>query len=205
MNGVIIVGAMAFFGLVHSLSAGRGLRGWMRRVMGERVYNGTYRLLYNMVALLTLAPALLAVALLTDRPLYSLGLPWAALLVALQLAGLTGMAASLLMTNLLAFAGLRQFAALLAGDPLALPDSPLNTRGVYALVRHPLYFFSLLFLWATPLMTANFLLFNLGATAYFLLGTFPEERKLTLLYGDRYRRYQHRVPRLLPWPRPRTG
>ena len=194
---------MAFFGLVHSLTAGRPFKNWMQRLMGERLYHGTYRLLYNVLSLPTFAPTLLAVALLPDQPVYSVRLPWAALLIALQVGGIAGLVVSARMTDVLDFAGLRQLAALLNGDPLPLPPEPFTTRGLYGLMRHPIYFFSLIFLWASPIMTVNTLLFNLGATAYFLIGTYPEERRLLALYGERYRAYQRRVPRLLPWPRPR--
>ena len=203
MNIAIILGAMAFFGLAHSLTAGRPFKGRLQRVMGERVYHGTYRLMFNLLAALTITPTLLAVALLPNRALYRAPLPWSALLIGLQVAAIAGLAISALMTNLLDFTGLRQLAAMLRGDTLPVPPTPFITRGPYALVRHPLYFFSLLFLWAAPIMTLNTLLFNLGATAYFLAGTFPEEHKLIAVYGESYRAYQGRVPRLLPWPRPR--
>ena len=43
--------------------------------------------------------------------------------------------------------------------------------GVYGLVRHPLYFFSLLVLWFTPQMTLHWLVFVILATVYFLVGS----------------------------------
>jgi protein-S-isoprenylcysteine O-methyltransferase Ste14 len=74
---------------------------------------------------------------------------------------------------------------------------------MYAVVRHPVYLFSLVFLWATPVMLVSTLTFNVTATIYFYVGSVFEERGLAALYGDRYREYQQRVPRLFPWPRPR--
>jgi hypothetical protein len=203
MNVIIIVGAIAFFGLAHSLTAGQALKNWMLRVMGERAHHGLFRLLYNALSVLTIAPALLAVALLPGQTLYSVGLPWSALLIAIQSVGGFGLALSLLLTDLPRFTGLSQMITLLNGKPLPMLPVPFRTNGPYELVRHPLYFFSLLLFWASPVMTVNTLLFNLGATAYFLIGTYPEERKLLNLYGERYRAYQQRVPRLLPFPRPR--
>ncbi len=49
--------------------------------------------------------------------------------------------------------------------------------GSYRLVRHPLYLFSLFLFRLFPCMTDLTLAFFLAATPYFMLGTFPEERK----------------------------
>lgn len=203
MNALIILGTLAFFGLAHSLTAGPRFKDWMRRTLGERAYHGLYRLLYNTFSALTVARTLLAVALLPDQRLYSVGLPGAAALVAIQGIGALGLAFSLLLTDLPRFLGLSQLATYVTGQPLPLLPVPFRANGPYELVRHPLYFFSLLLIWATPFMTVNVLLFNLGATAYFIVGTYFEERKLLALYGQRYQAYRQRVPRLLPWPRPR--
>jgi protein-S-isoprenylcysteine O-methyltransferase Ste14 len=65
-------------------------------------------------------------------------------------------------------------------------------------VRHPLYFFGLLFLWLTPVMTINLLTTYLLFTLYFYIGSFFEERRLRAEFGPAYRQYQQRVPRLIP-------
>jgi protein-S-isoprenylcysteine O-methyltransferase Ste14 len=101
--------------------------------------------------------------------------------------------------------GVRQARAFLASDPLPLPDEPLQTGGVYRLVRHPLYTFSLLMVWAAPVMTLNTLWFNLGATLYVLVGSLIEERRLAAGYGEPYSSYRRQVSWLIPWPRRKTG
>ena len=70
---------------------------------------------------------------------------------------------------------------------------------MYRYVRHPLYFFSLALIWATPVLTINWLWFNIGATLYFAVGSLVEERRLVRVYGDAYRQYQARVSWLIPW------
>jgi protein-S-isoprenylcysteine O-methyltransferase Ste14 len=47
-------------------------------------------------------------------------------------------------------------------------------------------------------MTANWAAFVAVSTAYFFLGSIPEEEKLIEEFGDAYRRYQQIVPRLVP-------
>lgn len=72
-------------------------------------------------------------------------------------------------------------------------------RGPYRWVRHPLYFFSLLLIWATPDMTSDRLLFNVLWTSWIVVGSCLEERDLAAEFGERYRVYQQTVPMLLPW------
>ena len=68
MKIAILLGAVAFFGLAHSLTAGHRLKALILRILGNRAYYSLYRLLYNLLAVLTLAPALLAIALLPTVP-----------------------------------------------------------------------------------------------------------------------------------------
>jgi protein-S-isoprenylcysteine O-methyltransferase Ste14 len=49
-------------------------------------------------------------------------------------------------------------------------------------------------------MTLNRLALVLVCTAYFYLGSIPEERKLLQEFGADYARYQQTVPRLIPRP-----
>ncbi len=193
--------ALLGFALVHSLMAGVGLKGYLQKVVGVRVVEGWYRLAYNMVAVVTLLPALALMMLLPDRVIYSFGMPWALAVLGVQFLGTGGLLATLLLTDLPRFIGLSQVVAFLSGQPLPLPEQPLQQRGVYALVRHPLYLFSLLVIWFTPVMTANILAFNIGATLYVLVGSLVEEKRLERVYGETYRLYRQRVPWLFPLPR----
>jgi protein-S-isoprenylcysteine O-methyltransferase Ste14 len=70
--------------------------------------------------------------------------------------------------------------------------------GWYGMVRHPLYFFSVLFMVLNPVMTSQWLLLIIMSTVYFIIGAVIEEKRLTAEYGDAYRRYRQRVPFLIP-------
>ncbi len=203
-NGALILLAFAGFAGVHSVLAGAGIKHRFGQWFGVRVADGWYRLAYNLFAVLTILPAFALTVLLPDRLLYTVGLPWSLLLRAVQIVGVLGLAGALLVTDVWHFAGVRQAAAYLAGDPLPLPEPALQERGMYRLTRHPLYFFTLLAVWPLPSMTLNFLFFNIGVTLYIIVGSLVEERRLLRVYGHRYRDYRRRVSWLIPFP-PRRG
>ena len=112
-----------------------------------------------------------------------------------QMAALLAAAITLLQTGIFHFAGLAQ----LVNDR---PDQTgsLTVDGFYAWVRHPLYTFSLIFLWLTPSMNSNSLTAYILFSLYFYLGSFYEERRLIEQFGPVYERYQQQVPRLIPIP-----
>lgn len=75
---------------------------------------------------------------------------------------------------------------------------PLRIRGPYRWVRHPLYLFIIVIIWAYPLLTADRLLFNVLWTIWIVIGAFLEERDLVANFGAAYRDYQQRVPMFIP-------
>lgn len=83
------------------------------------------------------------------------------------------------------------------------PSPPeLVIRGPYLFVRHPLYFFSIVMIWAYPDVSTDRLLFNALWTVWIYGATFLEEADLAAVFGERYRDYQRRAPRLIPWRLP---
>lgn len=81
------------------------------------------------------------------------------------------------------------------------PVTPtLRQHGLHNYVRHPLYFGTLLFILGLLLLFP--LLSNLiGAvviTIYVLIGINLEEKKLLLEYGEEYKQYSGRVPKIIP-------
>jgi protein-S-isoprenylcysteine O-methyltransferase Ste14 len=93
--------------------------------------------------------------------------------------------------------GIREILSSLKGK--AAKESVFSVCGTYRWVRHPLYFFSLLMIWAQVSLTADRLLFNGLWTAWIIIGTFLEERDLIASFGDAYRNYQGNVPMLIPY------
>ena len=196
--------ALLVFGLLHSLLAAIGFKQMARQIMGPRLFEGMYRLLYNIFSAIALIPVVLVLAFLPSHPLWRVPMPWAAVLLLVQGIAATALIGATLQADPLRFAGISQALAYLRGDPLPLPPEPLQVGGFYRLVRHPLYMFSLLVIWCIPVMTDIYFGAAIGATLYFLIGSRLEERRLAQEFGTRYLDYRQRVPWLLPWPRPRS-
>ena len=70
--------------------------------------------------------------------------------------------------------------------------------GFYALVRHPLYLFGLIFLWFSPQMSANQLVFTIVSSAYLFVGALLEEKRLVREYGAEYESYRAVTPMIIP-------
>ncbi|MCI0713963.1 MAG: hypothetical protein L0154_27650 [Chloroflexi bacterium] len=192
---------LVLYGAIHSFMAAVFLKRWVRDWMGERVYQGLYRLLFNIAATLTLIPVLYYGVREPGAVVWRADGAIAVIFILIQLVGLIGLSVSLLQIDGMRFLGVRQLVAWLNGDPLPLPDEPMQTGGVYGLVRHPLYLFSLMAIWPSPIMTTTWLGFNVGATLYFIIGSLFEEQKLREDFGEQYADYQNKVPWMIPFVR----
>ena len=190
---------------LHSITAATATKEMMRSLLGTRAYEGLYRLLYNLFAVLTFLPVLYFYIVLPDEPLWSVGEPWHWLLWALQGAGAAGLVLALWQTDFWSFAGVKQAYRFVLGEPINAEarqtlGETLVVSGLYRYMRHPLYSFSMLFLWANPVMTRNSLILAVTFSLYFVVGSVLEERRLARQFGELYVAYQRRVPRFVPRP-----
>lgn len=186
--------AVALWAALHSLLASNRVKAAARRRFGPAA-DRSFRLLYNLIGVLTLLPVLGVPALLPGAMLYAFPPPWATVAFILQFLALLLILVGLMQTGVLGFLGIEQ---LMRSNPGA--DPTLQVAGLYAWVRHPLYSAGLAFIWLTPIMTASTLALFLGLTLYIYIGSIFEERRLVSEFGEPYREYQRRVPRLIPRP-----
>jgi len=79
----------------------------------------------------------------------------------------------------------------------------LRIDGIHRFVRHPLYLGTFIFIWGAWLVypRLSLLIAVIIITGYTLLGIIFEEKKLVLEFGDSYREYMKKVPRLVPFLR----
>lgn len=197
LSFILILAALAVYGVLHSLLASLRLKAWVRQRLGER-FMRFYRLGYVLFVTVSLLPILALVFLLPDFRLYTIPFPWVLFTLGLQAAAGIALLLGVLQTDALAFLGLRQVLGSYTGKP-----QRLVTTGLYRWVRHPLYTAGLVLVWLMPLMTTNLLVFNLGITVYILIGMIFEERKLIAEFGAEYQAYRRRTPALFPLRRPR--
>jgi protein-S-isoprenylcysteine O-methyltransferase Ste14 len=155
-----------------------------------------YRIVYNVVSVVTLLPVLLYTFSLRGTPIFSWQGPWRFVQMAMAVSALVFFLAGARHYDLFQFLGLRQLKDEKACSVLT-DDCSLDTSGVLSLVRHPWYAGGILIIWARPLDTSA-ILTNFVLTGYFVVGTRLEERKLTAQFGQEYADYQQRVSMFLP-------
>ncbi|HKJ26977.1 MAG TPA: isoprenylcysteine carboxylmethyltransferase family protein [Anaerolineales bacterium] len=187
----VIPAAAVIYGLIHSLMAATGFKQLVINGFGQ-VAKRYYRLFYSISSAILLLPVLALPLLIPDKTYYTIPAPYVYLTGGIQLLSAALLVYSLLQTGALQFIGLRQALGLEANDRL-------NTGGLYRYVRHPLYTFSLLFLWLTPVMTRNMLLLYAALSVYILVGAVLEERKLVENFGEAYQRYKENTPFIIPF------
>lgn len=185
--------AWVLYALIHSLTASLACKAFVKRRLPR--FFASYRLAYNLLALLLLVPL---AALAWARPGPDLwrfdgaagwianGVALAALLSFLRHGG---------GYDLPVFLGLRRETNEATGG-----NAPrLIISGWHRHVRHPWYTLGLVLIWSRDMNAAS-LVSGLAVTLYFVFGSRLEEQKLIVEFGERYLAYRRRVPALLPWP-----
>jgi len=222
----IIILCFAAWAALHSALAGRAAKNRARELFGPsaRIW---YRFGFVVVAVVTLIPIAVLLFVLFDVALYAVPSPWCWIMKAGQAISAVLLVWTILQTRPMRFIGLEQLlewsrrrgAAHESGER-AGPEKEtaggadrtgagrkprLVRKGLYGLVRHPMYLFSLPVMWLAPVMTANRLTLYAMISLYFFVGAFHEEKLLIAEFGADYRKYQKQVPRILPLPRRRQG
>ena len=190
MSILTIILSLLLWGGIHSLLASLTFKSLLADTVGKSAMRG-YRLFYNAFSFLTFLPILYLARTLPDAPLYSVPAPISYVMLVGQGLGLILLIVGVLQTDTLSFVGLSQLFA-------EEKPSALVTRGLYRLVRHPLYTAGLMILWLSPSASVNSFTLYLGATIYILIGAYFEERKLLREFGQAYADYKSKTPMLIP-------
>jgi methanethiol S-methyltransferase len=188
MSIFILLFALAVWGVVHSFLASHLAKDLFRLKLGNMDF---YRLAYNIFAAISFLPILYLMATLPNQLVYQVSSPWNLVMFGGQLLSALLLLIAFLQTDSLSFVGLRQLFE-------EEKSGALVTRGLYRVVRHPLYTFGLLFIWLTPTVSQNSLTVYIGATIYTLIGAYFEERKLLRDFGEAYAGYKKSTPMLIP-------
>jgi methanethiol S-methyltransferase len=187
-NGpAILIDALLFtsFAAHHSVFAREPVKGWLTRLVPERLLRSVY---------VWIASLLLALVCAAWQPIGGdvyLVNGWRAVLhAAIQIAGVLIIAGAVRTIDALELAGIRPHSA----------RPSLQIVGPYRWVRHPLYLGWLLATFGAAHMTGDRLTFA-GISAFYLVIAVPfEERSLIASFGEQYMRYRRKVRwRVVPY------
>jgi methanethiol S-methyltransferase len=194
---LIDLGLVVGFGLQHSVMARQWFKRMWTRVVPEPVERATYVLaaslaLGTLMAFWQPLPGVLWTVYGTIGGAVAWGVfafGWATVLFT-----------TFLIDHFELF-GLRQAWSYAIGR--TVPEATFKTPNVYRLVRHPMQLGFIIAFWAAPVMSADRFALAVLLTGYIVTALMFEERDLVTTFGDEYRQYQERVPRLLPrfWSR----
>src|ERR1044072_8429504 len=190
INHIILVMLWLLFGILHSVLAAE----WFKRFMQRRLGGGYkyYAFSYSVFAALTLTGILVFQLNMQSRLLY-VAPRWVNMLLWLpMLAGLFIM-----------IVVIKKYFFSLSGISVFYKHQPpvvLELGGVNRYVRHPLYFGTLLFVWALFFVFpyVSNLLACIMITLYTIIGAILEEKKLVKQFGEQYILYKRQVPMLIP-------
>lgn len=179
--------------MVHSLLVSTRIVGWIQCKLGR--YRSFYRLIYNLIALITFIPLLIYTNRLDTDPVIRYSPPWNILQAILLISTVIVILLAFRVYDPLEFLGIRQ----IIGTPSSTPGKIVKT-GLLGVVRHPMYLATIIFMWSLNATMADIVSRTI-LTLYIIVGTYLEERKLLAEYGEEYIEYQKQVPMLLPFKR----
>ncbi len=199
VDGLIILGLFLLFGVSHSILASNKIKFWMIRRFGTKI--AFYRLFYNLSSLVVFY-IFYAFSPKPDVIIYDLQPPLDILVVVLQALSLVGFIWASTSIDVWEFLGIKQIQRYFKGTyKIEELDENLTfiVGGAFKYSRHPIYFFSILFLSFRPEMDFFYFTFLVLSIIYFNIGSYFEEKKLIERFGVRYLKYQKIVPKLIPY------
>ena len=199
LDVIVIFILFALYGFVHSVAASEKVKILFKKVFGKLI--AFYRFGFNVFAVV----GLYLIWDLTPHPslqIYKLPPPYDYLVLIPQFISLAGIIWCFKYICFKEFIGLNQIERYLRND---YSDNDLDENytlrieGPYKYSRHPIYFFSIIILMFRAEMSLFYLTMFISFTAYFYIGSYYEEKKMVRLFGDDYRDYQQKVPRIFPF------
>jgi methanethiol S-methyltransferase len=181
---------------IHSALISIRVTNLFERVLGTRYCY--YRLFFNAFSLVTLIMLLLYSR--TPRFQGSLiwiwGGYWRIAQYILILAALALVSSGLRHYSISQFLGIHQIRSRQSTSGMT-ESGDLDATGVLGYIRHPWYLAVFILLWTSNQNTGSIII-NSILSAYLVIGTLLEERKLVLEFGDQYTDYQQQVSMFIP-------
>lgn len=195
---ILIILLFTLFAYSHTWLASIKLKRNLAEKLGDKI--AFYRLFYNTSSIIFFA-VFYSTAPKPDLIVYDLRFPFDIITFVLQVFSVVGLVWATRPIDLKEFVGVEQVERYMRGEyKIADLDEKqtLKIEGAFKFVRHPIYLFSILFLGFRPTMSLFYLVMFVCIVVYFYVGSIFEERKLIEKFGDEYKEYQKRVPRIFP-------
>ena len=180
----------------HSYLISVGFTNRLTRLLKN--YYVFYRIIYNLISFILLIPLINLTSQLDNNVILNYAFPLSVLRYALFSGSmLIFLWAFFFDYDFLSFFGVRQILTFRKEQTASLSDR-VKKNGLLGILRHPMYFALLIFLWCQTFRLADIVV-NAVLTIYIIIGTRLEEKKLVLQFGNSYLKYQQEVPMLIPF------
>ncbi len=190
---IVIVVFLAYF-VLHSLIASIAMKQWVAKKWPGLM--PWYRLLFNSLSIILLIPLLIVLFLFPGEPLWVWHGMGFYLTSALAMMAAIAFLYSLQHYDLSEFWGTRQ---LREANHSIHDQENFHISPFHRYVRHPWYFLALILIWTRDVSSVQLLVYSL-VTAYFVIGSRLEEKKLIAYHGEVYKKYQQKVAGVFPLP-----
>jgi len=201
MKYLIIALLWSGYCALHSYLISVGVTNALAKLLKK--YYSFYRLFYNLISLVLIIPLLKYTDHLDSTVIINYGLPLTIVRYIIITASiLIFLWAFFIDYDSLSFFGIRQ---IINQNRTKTKDSSegLKKNGLLGIVRHPMYFALIIYLWCQTFTLAGIVV-NIVLTVYIFVGTWLEEKKLVMEFGKTYRKYQEEVPMIIPFTKRRS-
>ncbi len=194
MDYLLIASLWIAYCLLHSFLISTSFTNLMTRSLKN--YYAFYRMFFVLFSVILLLPLISYTNQLDTNIIITYSPPLDIIRNALTLGSLAMFFwAFFLDYDSLSFFGIRQ---IMSFGKKTNPPGELKRNGLLGVVRHPMYFALIIYLWCQVFTMADIIV-NIVLTIYVIMGTIVEEKKLISEFGDAYVKYQQEVPMLIPF------
>ena len=189
-NHIILAMVWIVYCVLHSVLAGVNVKKQLQKMLGR--HYKYYRPGYTIFSLVFLVVLLWYQSRLLTIKFYE---PGFLVQIAGSLVSIAGLTVMLIC--------IKKYFFSLSGLKTLMQESsanPLIISGIHRYVRHPLYLGTFGFIWGLFVLFPylSLLIADVIITVYTLLAIKWEEEKLVFEFGDQYKAYQKKVPKLIP-------
>lgn len=194
-NYILLAVFWALFFMLHSLLADDWLKNLVRKKFNN--YYKFYRLGFNFVSVILFLIIVFFQFSLEKLYIFKPTIFTFSVGLLFIVSGIIAMFFSLKSFNTKEFIGIQQLKKLNHKSNVTY----LSKKGFYGLVRHPLYFATILLILGVLVYLPTYAnaIFFLVVIVYLPIGIYLEEKKLIKEFGDEYKQYQKEVKSVIPY------